>query len=72
MDPKLLNMLELLMFFITFPFVFQAFNAIDTSKLFKKGYVWQIQILYIFGSIIFSYLFVKAIINLIYLSGNIF
>ncbi len=72
MDPKLLNMLELLMFFITFPFVFQAFNAIDTSKFFKKGYVWQIQILYIFGSVIFSYLFVKAIINLIYLSGNIF
>ena len=72
MDPKLLNMLELLMFFITFPFVFQAFNAIDTSRLFKKGYVWQIQILYIFGSVIFSYLFVKAIINLIYLSGNIF
>ena len=72
MDPNILNILELLLFFVAFPFIFQAFNAFDTSKIFKKGFVWQIQILYIFGSITFTYLFVKAIVNLIYLSGSIF
>ena len=72
MGDSVLNILEILLFFITFPFVFQAFNAFDTSKIFKKGFVWQIQILYIFGSIIFTYLFVQAIVNLISLSINIF
>jgi len=72
MDTNILNILELILFFIAFPFIFQAFNAFDLSKFFKKGFVWQIQILYIFGSVIFSYLFVRAIMNLIYLSGSIF
>ena len=49
MGDSVLNILEILLFFIAFPFVFQAFNAFDTSKIFKKGFVWQIQILYIFG-----------------------
>ncbi len=71
MDPQTLHILELVIFFITFPFVFMAFNAIDLSKFFKKGFVWQIQILYILSTIIFTYLFTKAIINLIYLTGSI-
>ena len=72
MDPNIINILELFLFFVTFPFVFMAFNSIDLSRIFKKGYVWQIQILYIFSTVIFTYLFVKAIVNLIYLSGSIF
>ena len=72
MDITILSIIELFLFFVTFPFVFQAFNAFDTSKIFKKGYVWQIQIIYIFSSIIFTYLFIKAIVNLIQISANIF
>ncbi len=72
MDIGILSILELLLFFISFPFIFTAFNAVDLSKFFKKGYIWQIQIIYIFSSIIFTYLFVRAIMNLIELSGNIF
>ena len=72
MDIGILSILELLLFFISFPFIFTAFNAVDLSKFFKKGYIWQIQIIYILSSIIFTYLFVRAIMNLIELSGNIF
>ena len=72
MDPNVINIIEIFLFFVTFPIVFQAFNAFDISKIFKKGYIWQIQIIYIFSTVIFTYLFVKAVINLIYLSGNIF
>ena len=72
MDITTISIMEIFLFFVTFPFVFQAFNAFDTSKIFKKGYVWQIQIIYIFSSIIFTYLFIKAIINLIQISANIF
>ncbi len=71
MDPQGLHILELVIFFLAFPFVFMAFNAIDLSRIFKKGYIWQIQILYIFSVIIMTYLFTKAIVNLIYLSGTL-
>jgi uncharacterized membrane protein YwzB len=71
MDPQILHVLELVIFFISFPFVFMAFNAIDLSRFFKKGFIWQIQVLYILSTIIFTYLFTKAIINLIYLTGSI-
>jgi len=70
MNPQILDILELVIFFISFPFIFMAFNAIDLSKFFKKGFIWQIQILYIISTIIFTYLFTKAIINLIYLTGS--
>ena len=71
MELYTLHILEILIFFLSFPFVFMAFNAIDLSHFFKKGFVWQIQILYILSTIIFTYLFTKAIINLIYLSGSL-
>lgn len=71
MNPQILNILEIVIFFITFPFVFVAFNSIDLSRFFKKGFIWQIQVLYILSTVIFTYLFTKAIINLIYLSGSI-
>ena len=71
MNPTVLAILELVIFFLTFPSVFLAFNAIDLSKFFKKGFLWQIQILYIFGAVIVTYLFTRAIINLVYLSLTI-
>ncbi|MCK5388393.1 MAG: DUF1146 family protein [Candidatus Izimaplasma sp.] len=71
MEPQILHILEIIIFFLTFPFVFMAFNAFDLSKFFKKAMIWQIQIIYIFSAIIFTYLFTKAIINLIYLSGSL-
>ena len=71
MDKGILSILELLLFFIAFPFIFTAFSAFDLSRLFKKGRIWQIQVIYIFSTIIFTYLFVRAIMNLIELSGNI-
>jgi len=71
MEPNILNILELIIYFVTFPFVLLAFNSFDLSKFFKKGFIWQVQIIYIFSAIIFTYLFTKAIINLIYLSVSI-
>ena len=71
MNPTVLAILELVIFFLTFPFVFLAFNAIDLSKFFKKGFLWQIQILYIFWAVIVTYLFTRAIVNLVYLSLTI-
>ena len=72
MDINLLNILEFFLFFVIFGFVFQAFNAFDLSKFFKKGHTWQIQLIYIFSTIIFTYLVVKAFMNLIFLSTEIF
>ena len=72
MGGEVLSILELLLFFIAFPFIFTAFNAFDLSRFFKKGHIWQIQVIYIFSTIIFTYLFVRAVMNLIELSGNIF
>ena len=72
MGVEILSILELLIFFIAFPFILTAFNSFDLSKFFKKGHNWQIQIIYIFSTIIFTYLFVRAIMNLIELSANIF
>lgn len=68
MSDLAMAVLELLLFFITVPVIFKAFNSIDTTQIFKRGSVWQIQIFYTFGSIIFAYLFVRAIINVIDLS----
>lgn len=72
MDVNLLNIIEFFLYFVVFGFVLQAFNAIDLSKIFKKGHTWQIQLIYILASISFTYLSVKALMNLIYLSSEIF
>lgn len=71
MPADLLAIFELIMFFVVFGIAFQTFSAFDLSKFFKKGFTWQIQILYIFSAIIFSYLFTKAIVNLIALSSSL-
>ena len=72
MDANLLNIIEFFLFFVVFGFVFQAFNAFDLSKFFKKGHTRQIQVIYILSTIIFTYLAVKGLMNLIHLSTEIF
>ncbi len=72
MDINLLNIIEFFLFFVVFGFVFQAFTAFDLSKFFKKGHTWQIQFIYIASTILFTYLVVKAFMNLMYLSTEIF
>jgi uncharacterized membrane protein YwzB len=71
MSANLLAIFELLLFFVVFGISFQIFSAFDLSKFFKKGFTWQIQIIYIFSTVIFSYLFTKAIVNLIALSSSL-
>lgn len=63
-----LAILELSLFFIILIFVFQNLQAIDYSKIFKKGRTGQIQIIYAMTCIIMSYLLTKALINIIVLS----
>lgn len=63
-----LAILELSLFFIILIFVFQNLQAIDYSKIFKKGKTGQIQIIYAMTCIIMSYLLTKALINIIVLS----
>lgn len=63
-----LAILELSLFFIILIFVFQNLQAIDYSKIFKKGKTGQIQIIYAMTCIIMSYLLTKALINIILLS----
>jgi uncharacterized membrane protein YwzB len=71
MDILSRNILELFLFFISFPFILKLFNATRFEQLFKKGKTTEIQLLYIFTVIIFTYLFTQAIINIIYLSTSI-
>ncbi|MCF7927247.1 MAG: DUF1146 family protein [Candidatus Izimaplasma sp.] len=65
------NIVELALFFIVFPFILKLFDAIMFEKVFRKNHVKEIQLIYIFSAIIFSYLFTKAIMNIIYLSTSI-
>ena len=71
MDSLLATLLELGLFFIFFIFNLQLFNSLNYEKLFKKGHVRQIQLIYIFTVIVFSYLLTKAIINLIQLTFSL-
>lgn len=71
MEQSVSNIIEIFIFFITLAVILQAVMSIDTSKIFKKNSTWEIQIFFIFGSIIFAYLFSKAIINLINLTVEI-
>ena len=70
MSEKVLIIFEYLVFFSTFIIIFKALNAFDLSRFFKKGHVAQIQILYIVFTVVLSYLFTEAIMNLITLAGN--
>lgn len=72
MDILTRNILELLIFFMLFPFILKWFNATRFEALFKKGHIKEIQILFIMTVIIFTYLFAQALMNIIYLSTSIF
>ena len=66
-----LAIMELLLFFIVFPVTFKAMMAVDINRLFRRGSVWQIQLLTIFSSIIVAYLLTRAIMHLITLATTL-
>ncbi len=72
MDPFTSAIFEALLFFIILAVTFKAVMTADITKVFQKGAIWQIQIVYIFFSIALSYLVTKALMNLIDLSLRIF
>jgi uncharacterized membrane protein YwzB len=72
MDPLIKNILELLLFFISFPFLLKWFNATRFEELFKKGRIQEIQVLYIVTVIIVAYLLSTALVNILDLSVSIF
>ena len=71
MDLGLFSLLELLLFFILFAFNLQLFKTVRFDLLFKKGHTKEIQLVYIFTVIIFSYLLTRALMNLFELTFNI-
>jgi uncharacterized membrane protein YwzB len=71
MDPLQNAISELILFFIIFPITFKAMMAADISSIFKKGSVWQIQIIYIFISIGLAYLVTRGLMRLIELTSII-
>ncbi len=71
MDPTQAALIELILFFIIFPVTFKAMMALDITKGFQKGAVWQIQIIYIFLSIALAYLVSSGLFRLIELSHRL-
>ena len=65
MDPIQSAILELILFFIIFPVTFKAMMSVDITPYFKKGAIWQMQIIYIFISLALAYLVVQALMQLI-------
>lgn len=72
MDPLGLAIFEGLLFFVIFAITFRALMRIDITKAFQKGYIREMQIVYIFMAIALSYLVLKAIMNLVTISITIF
>ncbi len=72
MDPLTTAIFEALLFFIMLAVTFKAIITADITKIFQKGAIWQIQIIYIFLSIALAYLVTKALMNLIDISFRIF
>ena len=52
-------------FIIMIPIIFRAFHAFDLDKFFKKGYVWQKQVIYVVFTIITAKLLANAISELV-------
>lgn len=67
-----LNILELVLIFLTFPFFLRMFNSVDYSRIFKKGYAGNIQIIYVAFVFIFSYFFSHAFVSFLKLFVNLF
>jgi|LGVE01.1.fsa_nt_gb uncharacterized membrane protein YwzB len=68
MDDLLLTLFELALFFILLVLNLQLFNSLNFEKMFKKGHIKQIQLMYFFTVIIFTYLLTSALMNLVELS----
>lgn len=64
MDPTLLAIFEIGLFFILFVLNLQLFRAVRFEHLFKKGKTREIQLVYIIVVIIISYLLTRALMNL--------
>lgn len=52
-------------FIIMIPVMFRAFHAFDLDKFFKKGYIWQKQVIYVVFTIITAKLLANAISELV-------
>jgi len=63
---------RIILFFIATIYIFNALQAIDFSKLFKKNSSDQIRFLYMVFAIILGHLFVDAIISLFEYVNQIF
>ncbi len=59
------------MFIVMIPVIFRAFHAFDLEKFFKKGYIWQKQVVYIVFTIITAKLFADAITDLVVLMQGV-
>lgn len=55
---------RIILFFVATIFIFNAIQAIDLSKIFKKNSGDQIRFIYMIIAIILGHLFVDAIISL--------
>ena len=64
MDSTLLVIFEFGIFLASIVLFFKAFEAIDLSKIFKKGYEQQIRIVYVSFVIIAAYLLTQAVMLL--------
>jgi len=71
MDSVTLAILEFTIFLGGIILFFKAFEAIDISQIFKKGFTLQIRIVYIAFVIISSYLFTQAIMVLFTLFSDL-
>jgi len=47
------------------PVIFRAFHAFDLDKFFKRGYIWQKQVVYIVFTIITAKLIANALTELV-------
>ncbi len=64
--------IKIVMFFVATIFIFDAMQAIDFSKIFRKDSGSQIRFLFMVIAIILGYLFVDAIINILESVNNFF
>ena len=71
MPDNYFDIVELILFFITFPFLIKIGNSINYTQIFKKGKTTHIQIFYIIFIFIISYFFSHAFVSILELSSNV-
>ena len=62
---KYLQLYNFGIFIVMIPVMFRAFHAFDLDKFFKKGFVWQKQVIYIVFVIITAKLLANALTELV-------